>query len=243
MSDPIFCKGLFLARPRRIEFAGAWYYVRVHGNGGRDIFTDEREKKKFCEYLGRAHERFGVLVHAYCLLSDRYYLLLETPQANLARSMQYLNASYTTYFNIKHERVGHLIHGRYHAVIIEPDVYALPLSNFLHVLPAREKLCIHPADYFASSCAAYSGRCVCPQFLNTQCIYALVPERAEGVTENENENERGASDRSAAEKYAEYLQHAADAVEDDPAQEASDGAVLGSDDFIAKIRERDVKRE
>ena len=97
-----------MARPLRIVFPGAWYHVTSRGNEQKDVFKIRREREKFLEYLASATERYGAVIHCYCLMSNHYHLLLETPDGNLSQIMRHINGAYTTYFNIKRKRAGHL---------------------------------------------------------------------------------------------------------------------------------------
>ena len=82
-------------------------------------------------------ERFQCRVHAYVLMDNHYHLLLETLEGNLSRAMQWLNVSYTMWFNRRHQRVGHLLQGRFKAVMVEPETWALGLSRYIHLNPVR----------------------------------------------------------------------------------------------------------
>jgi len=96
-----------MARPLRIEFEGALYHVTSLGNARQAIFLDDEDRERFLERLGKVVDRFGWLCHAYCLMTNHYHLLLETPAANLSRGMQLLNGTFTQAFNRRHGRVGH----------------------------------------------------------------------------------------------------------------------------------------
>ena len=61
-----------MARPLRVEYPGAYYHVINRGNGGEKIFKNVRDREKFLEYLATAVERFSVVVHTYCLMSNHY---------------------------------------------------------------------------------------------------------------------------------------------------------------------------
>ena len=124
-----------MARPLRITFPGAFYHVTSRGNERKNIYKSKRDREKFLEYLGEAHERYGAIIHAYCLMTNHYHLLIETPDANLPQIMKHLNSSYTTYFNVKRKRFGHLFQGRYKAFLVYKDDYALELSRYIHLNP------------------------------------------------------------------------------------------------------------
>jgi len=51
-------------------------------------------------------------------------MLIETPSGNLPQIMRHINGAYTTYFNVKRARSGHLFQGRYKAILVEIDEYA-----------------------------------------------------------------------------------------------------------------------
>lgn len=74
-----------MARPLRIEYPGAFYHVTSRGNEKKDIFRDTKDRQRFLRYLESATERYGASMHVYCLMSNHYHLLLETPKGNLDR--------------------------------------------------------------------------------------------------------------------------------------------------------------
>lgn len=140
-----------MARPWRIEYDGAFYHVMSRGNEKRQIFRDDRDRKKFLSYLESAHQRYKALFCAYCLMHNHYHLMLETPLGNLSEILHHVNASYTTYYNLRHARVGHLFQGRYYAILVEKDSYALELSRYIHLNPVRKYIVKKPEDYQWSS--------------------------------------------------------------------------------------------
>lgn len=114
-----------MARSLRINYPGAFYHVTSRGNEQRDVFKSQRDREKFLAYLGSASERYGAVFHCWCLMGNHYHLLLETPDGNLPQVMRHINGAYTTYFNVKRKRSGHLFQGRYKAHLVEADAYAL----------------------------------------------------------------------------------------------------------------------
>jgi REP element-mobilizing transposase RayT len=70
------------------------YHVTARGNERKDIFRDDTDRVHFKGLLGQAIERFGVVVHAWVLMSNHYHVLVEAPVANLSGAMQWLNLSY-----------------------------------------------------------------------------------------------------------------------------------------------------
>jgi putative transposase len=120
-----------------MERAGAWHHVTARGNERRAIFRDDRDRAHFRDLLGEAVGLFGWRLHAYVLMDNHFHLLVETPEANLGRGMQWLNVSYSVWFNRRHQRAGHLFQGRYKAILVEPSAWGLALSRYLHLNPVR----------------------------------------------------------------------------------------------------------
>jgi REP element-mobilizing transposase RayT len=78
-----------MARPVRIEYPGAFYHVMNRGQRQAAIYEDDADRQRFVLGLGRMCRQFGTRIHAYCLMNNHYHLILETPDANLSRAMQW----------------------------------------------------------------------------------------------------------------------------------------------------------
>ena len=131
-----------MARPLRIEYAGAVYHVMARGNQGRAIFRDDQDCRCFLDTVGEACEKTGWWIHAYVLMGNHYHLLVETPEGNLVAGMKWLQGTYTQRFNSRHEVFGHLYQGRYKAVIIDGSSpgYFEVVGTYIHLNPARAGL-------------------------------------------------------------------------------------------------------
>jgi putative transposase len=131
-----------MARPLRLEYAGAVYHVMARGNQGRPIFLDERDSKQWLETVAEACQKAGWRIHAYVLMGNHYHLLLETPEPNLSAGMKWLQGTYTSRFNRRHKLFGHLFQGRYKAVVIEGAAgdYFQVVSTYIHLNPVRAGL-------------------------------------------------------------------------------------------------------
>ena len=126
-----------MSRPLRIEVAGGCYHVTARGVERSAIFRDDADGERFVELLGQAATRFGFVVHAWVLMGNHYHLLLRTGQANLSRAMQWLNQQYAVGFNRRHRRVGTLLQGRFHAVVLDWEESGLAVSRYVHLNPVR----------------------------------------------------------------------------------------------------------
>ena len=146
-----------MARPLRVLFPGALYHVYARGNERRAIFGDQSDFVRFLELLELAIARHAWLCHAYCLMSNHYHLLVETPRANLPAGMRHLNGCYSQDFNRRRNRVGHLFQGRYAAVLVEKETGLLPVFRYIARNPVRARICQRPQDWRWSSYAAAIG--------------------------------------------------------------------------------------
>jgi REP element-mobilizing transposase RayT len=122
-----------------VEFAGAVYHVMARGNERREIFRDDNDRQRFLETLAEAVERFGLRVHAYCLMPNHYHVVVGTPRGNLSRGLGWVQATYTARFNARHRRRGHLFQGRFKAQLVEADEYAQWLVEYIHLNPVRPR--------------------------------------------------------------------------------------------------------
>jgi putative transposase len=208
-----------MARPLRIVYPGAYYHVMSRGNEQKEIFKSQRDREKFLEYLASANERYGAIIQAYCLMSNHYHLLLETPEGNLPQIMRHINGAYTTYFNLKRKRSGHLFQGRYKAILVEADSYAAELSRYIHLNPIRVGLAERPEDYPWSSYRSYIGQSPPADWLKTEFILSYF-------------GQPGTKTRIRYRKFVEELQ---DRDYDSPLRKAIGAAVLGSADFVERV--------
>jgi putative transposase len=146
-----------MARPLRIQYSGAFYHVTARGNEKKRIFFSNADYEKFKYYVSMAQDKYGFFLHCFVLMINHYHLVIETASANLNSVMHYINSSYTNYVNRKMERTGHLLQGRYKALLIDHDSYLLELSRYLHLNPVRAGIVQKPEDYPHSSYGSFIG--------------------------------------------------------------------------------------
>jgi REP element-mobilizing transposase RayT len=154
-----------MARPLRIEFPGALYHVTSRGNGRDDIFLHDADRHAFLAVLDTVCQRMHWLCYAYCLMSNHYHLVIETPDGNLSHGMRQLNGVYTQRFNRWHSRVGHVFQGRYKAILVDRDAYLLELSRYVVLNPLRAGMVKTPGEWPWSSYRAILGQAPAPPWL------------------------------------------------------------------------------
>ena len=115
-----------------------WYHVMSRGIEQREIFLDESYYRHFLKLLERMGDRYAVEVHAWVLMTNHYHLLIRTPEANCSKAIQWLNVSYSVWFNRKRQRAGHVFQGRFKSVLIDGEgSWLMEASAYLHLNPVR----------------------------------------------------------------------------------------------------------
>ena len=211
-----------MARPLRITFPGAVYHITSRGNERKAIFKSDRDREKFLAYLESATKRYQAVIHVFCLMDNHYHLLLETPQGNLPQIMRHINGAYTTYFNVKRKRSGHLFQGRYKAILVDMDTYAKELSRYIHLNPVRAKMVERPEAYNWSSYSFYIGKSKAPEWLNRDFILGYFSSNTP----------------EAQKEYRKFVGIGSDEVCRNPLEEVIGSTLLGSPEYVASIKEK-----
>lgn len=146
-----------MARPLRLEVAGALYHITARGDRREPIYDDDADRVVFLQLLGDVCQRYNWLCHAYCLMGNHYHLLVETPEDNLSQGMRQLNGVYTQQYNRRHGRVGHVFQGRYKAILVDKDSYLLELARYIVLNPVRAHMVRTAVDWPWSSYRATLG--------------------------------------------------------------------------------------
>ena len=162
-----------MARPLRIEYPGAVYHVTSRGNARNKIFSNDQDREIFLSILGAVVKRYNWFCHAYCLTDNHYHFMIETPDANLSIGMRQLNGIYTQKFNRRHHKTGHLLEGRFKAILVQKDNYLLELCRYVVLNPVRVGVVEKPEVWRWSSYQATAGLRKKPDYLSTDWILGL----------------------------------------------------------------------
>jgi putative transposase len=237
-----------MARPLRIEFAGGWFHITSRGNERRATYRDHRDREHFCQLLAETVERFRVRLRAYVLMDNHYHLLLELTEPNLSRAIQWLNVSYSVWFNRRHGRGGHLFQGRFKSIVVDPCQWGLALSRHVHLNPVRiGQLGLSKAErrrsragaaskpdqevvkerisqlrrHRWSSYPAYGGFGKPPEWLECEAILQMAGGRRE----------------EASRRYRRYVEESLrEGTEESPWEKLTEQVILGGKEFLSKLR-------
>ena len=146
------------------------------GRGRRWIFHGSVYYEAFLKTLEEAHEKFDARIHAYCLMSNHYHLLVETPLANLDRIMRHINGVYTQQYNRLKRTDGSLFRGRYKSVLIDESAHMLQVSRYIHRNPEEIKGATDEVleSYVWSSYQAFVGKSNAPDWLVRSKTYEMI---------------------------------------------------------------------
>ena len=129
-----------MPRPPRTDFPGAWHHVMNRGADHRDIFEHDVDCDVFLDALAEAAERSALEVHAYCLMTNHFHLLLRSLEGNLAAGMQFLSGRFTRSINLRVGRDGALFRGRYTSVLVASDAHLVQTCRYIHLNPVVARI-------------------------------------------------------------------------------------------------------
>lgn len=144
-----------MPRHQRILSETGTYHVMMRGNERKNLFLNENDKQRFLETLFMKKEETGFHLYAYCLMDNHVHLVIQAEQESLATTMKRVNASYASYFNQQHQRVGHLFQDRFKSEPIEDEQYLMSVIRYIHNNPVKAGMVEKPDQYRWSSFKSY----------------------------------------------------------------------------------------
>ena len=109
---------------------------------------------------------------AFSLMPNHFHLLLcEKIEGGIAKYMQRVLTAYTKYFNIRHQKSGHLLQSSYKSVLAEDDRQLMHVSAYIHKNSRELKDWVGKEDKYPwSSCQDYVGENRWGKLLSTNII-------------------------------------------------------------------------
>jgi REP element-mobilizing transposase RayT len=208
-----------MARPLRIEFAGALYHLTSRGDRREAIYEDDEDRQRFLDVLAEVVERFNWICHAYCLMTNHYHLVAETVEGNLSQGMRHLNGVYTQASNRRHGRTGHLFQGRFKGILVDRDAYLLELTRYVVLNPVRARMVEAPEHWPWSSHLAMIGDAPAPRWLAVDALLSQF----------------GASRDEARRRYRAFVY---EGLGQDIWQELRQQIYLGDDAFVTRMQRK-----
>ena len=218
-----------MARPLRIEYAGAYYHVMNRGNRRQTVFAEPKDYELFLARLGQFSRQFEVAVLCYGCMPNHFHLYLRTEQANLSRFMQSLLTSFTISLNRRHHSSGHVFQGRFTAHLVENEAYGGEVSRYIHLNPVRTRALRqasvsvrrHALRAFAwSSYSACIGLSSAPAWFDPSVLLS----------------DWGASRRVQMRRYGRYVEEGLLRDLDNPLARLDGQTILATEKFLDRVR-------
>ncbi len=220
-----------MARPLRIQYPGAYYHVTCRGNERKEIFLDAQDREVFLEKLSLSLDIYNVSLLAYVCMFNHFHLLLTTPDGNLSEFMRHFNISYTSAFNRRHDRVGHLYQGRYKAFLIDADNYLLEVSRYIHLNPIRIKGIARKTDKEILDALLQNET-------SSLIGYFYMRKRDDFVNYEPVLDYMGGDNRKGREKYRRFIQWGIEQGIKNPLELGKGNGIIGEADFVKWIKEK-----
>jgi putative transposase len=193
----------------------------ARGNGLQDIVTDDLDRDRIQEHLGRAAVRCSWRIYAFTIMSNHLHIVLKTPEPNLARGMQMFLSAYANGWSRRHRFYGHVFQGRYRTELVEDESYLWTVTRYVHLNPVRAGLAEHPAAWPWSSYPGYARRGRRLDWVAYEDLLASW------------DGAFGGQDSAAA--YRRYVTAGLAEPQQSPWTEAYHGWILGSRAFIDRV--------
>jgi len=210
-----------VVRKPRIEIKGGLYHVITRGNNRQLIFCDRSDYDRFLLQLANQKARLPFFLYAYCLMPNHVHLLIEQADDPISRIMQRLLTSFSQYHNRKYGKSGHLLQGRYKAILCQSDQYLAELVRYIHLNPVRARMVRSPEEFEYSSHRAYVGK-DCAPLVDSEPLLRHF----------------GARKSQARNRFSVFVRAGMNLGHREELYSADEGRILGSEDFIEATKHR-----
>ena len=135
-----------MPRKTRITLPG-YYHIINRGVERRNVFLKPEDYNKFLELLVDMKKVYNISIHAYCLMTNHYHILLETTDENISEAIKFLNSFYSMYFNKEYKRSGHLWQGRFSSYFLYDDAHFWIVAKYIERNPIKANMVDRVENY------------------------------------------------------------------------------------------------
>ena len=162
-----------MPRPLRPQVAGGIYHLVSRGVRKLPIYTDDESRRRFLGLLDETTARYEWELHAWCLMTNHFHLLVTTVEPTVSDGMQYLNGCYAQWFDWRHGYEGHVFERRFWSTLIETDSHLSQAGRYILLNPVRAGLCATATDWKWSSYRKTMGMTTMGPNLSTLLLYGF----------------------------------------------------------------------
>jgi putative transposase len=162
-----------MTNPPRIHMPGGTYYLFRRTESRHPIFSEPEDYIRFEDALMLAMDSSGAKLLGYCWLPESLHLAIEIRDEPVARFMKKLTWRYSRRRWQRPDQTRPWFRERYHATLIQAEMYLEALICHLHHLPEHAGFATSPDDYRYSSHHAYLGRRTGPRVYTRQLLRSL----------------------------------------------------------------------
>ncbi len=107
---------------KKVYLPNSFYHIYNRGVEKRVIFNSQMDLNVFEKYLTDSLLKNNIKIYEKAFMPNHYHLLVFQKEAHAIEKMMHsLGTRYTIYFNIRHNRTGHLFQGTYRARLVNTD--------------------------------------------------------------------------------------------------------------------------
>jgi putative transposase len=136
-----------VSRLPRSVFPDGTYHACTRGVDGTPVFRDDHDRRYFVSLLAEVSNRTAWVVHAFCLMTTHYHVVLAATVRNLSEGFRQLNGTYAQRFNERYLRTGHLFGDRFWSGLIEDEEELTTTCTYVLDNPVRAGLCADPHEW------------------------------------------------------------------------------------------------
>jgi putative transposase len=136
-----------VARIPRSALPDGAYHVTSRGVDGAPIVRDDFDRLFFVGLVRGTVALHDWLCHAWCLMTNHFHLVVESPHAPLSAGMKRINQLHAQRFNRRHDRRGHLFQDRFASYPIDDDEYLEAVCRYVLANPVRAGLTARVEDW------------------------------------------------------------------------------------------------
>jgi REP element-mobilizing transposase RayT len=154
------------------------FHVINRGAGRRRVFFVAADAKLFVALMRDGAERFGIEIHAFCLMPNHYHLLVNCPGGRLSSFMQFVAANFTRGLNTRLQSDGPVFRSRFRSLPVNSGTYLDLAGRYIHRNPLDISGAPELSQYRWSSYPYYAGTAPTPGWLRTEVLLDMHADRA-----------------------------------------------------------------